>query len=246
MISMRKESSSLIATDKTHRTRYLKSVKPPDTNMLKSASYNKKLGKTVSIKKWKGMPMFALTLEERNTCTTACNQYKICYGNNMPFAKRHDHTDPDFLDNLDASIDNVANQRGSKDGFVVRLHVLGDFYSAAYVNAWQSALNKYPGLHAFGYTHHRHDSPIGKLLKRMNEVAPDRWQIRFSDDMDDQFRARVISGTYDRSLKHFTDYDHTEVHKNELVCPEQLGKTMGCTTCGYCWSSSNPVVFLAH
>lgn len=246
MISMRKESSSLIATDKTHRTRYLKSVKPPDTNMLKSASYNKKLGKTVSIKKWKDMPMFALTLEERNTCTTACNQYKICYGNNMPFAKRHDHTDPDFLDNLDASINNVANQRGSKDGFVVRLHVLGDFYSKAYVNAWQSALNKYPGLHAFGYTHHRHDSPIGKQLKRMNEVAPDRWQIRFSDDMDDQFRARVISGTYDKSLKHFTDYDHTEVLANELVCPEQLGKTMGCTSCGYCWSSQNPVVFLAH
>jgi len=246
MISMRKESSSLIATDKTHRTRYLKSVKPPDTNMLKSASYNKKLGKTVSIKKWKDMPMFALTLEERNTCTTACNQYKICYGNNMPFAKRHDHTDPDFLDNLDASINNVANQRGSKDGFVVRLHVLGDFYSKAYVNAWQSALNKYPGLHAFGYTHHRHDSPIGKQLKRMNEVAPDRWQIRFSDDMDDQFRARVISGTYDKSLKHFTDYDHTEVLPNELVCPEQLGKTMGCTSCGYCWSSQNPVVFLAH
>jgi len=246
MISMRKESSSLIATDKTHRTRYLKSVKPPDTNMLKSASYNKKLGKTVSIKKWKDMPMFALTLEERNTCTTACNQYKICYGNNMPFAKRHDHTDPDFLDNLDASINNVANQRGSKDGFVVRLHVLGDFYSKAYVNAWQSALNKYPGLHAFGYTHHRHDSPIGKQLKRMNEVAPDRWQIRFSDDMDDQFRARVISATYDKSLKHFTDYDHTEVLPNELVCPEQLGKTMGCTSCGYCWSSQNPVVFLAH
>ena len=246
MISMRKENSSLIATDKTHRTRYLKSVKPPDTNMLKSASYNKKLGKTVSIKKWKDMPMFALTLEERNTCTTACNQYKICYGNNMPFAKRHDHTDPDFLDNLDASINNVANQRGSKDGFVVRLHVLGDFYSKAYVNAWQSALNKYPGLHAFGYTHHRHDSPIGKQLKRMNQVAPDRWQIRFSDDMDDQFRARVISGTYDKSLKHFTDYDHTEVLPNELVCPEQLGKTMGCTSCGYCWSSSNPVVFLAH
>ena len=246
MISMRKESSSLIATDKTHRTRYLKSVKPPDTNMLKSASYNKKLGKTVSIKKWKDMPMFALTLEERNTCTTACNQYKICYGNNMPFAKRHDHTDPDFLDNLDASINNVPNQRGSKDGFVVRLHVLGDFYSKAYVNAWQSALNKYPGLHAFGYTHHRHDSPIGKQLKRMNEVAPDRWQIRFSDDMDDQFRARVISGTYDKSLKHFTDYDHTEVLPNEIVCPEQLGKTMGCTSCGYCWSSQNPVVFLAH
>ena len=246
MTLTRRESSSLIATSSTHRTRYLKSVKPPDDNMLKSASYNKKLGKQISVTKWKDMPMYALTLEERNTCTPSCSQYDICYGNNMPFAKRHDHTHPEFEDYLMRSIDNVASQRKCQDGFVVRLHVLGDFYSLSYVNAWQLALNKYPGLHAFGYTHHRHDSPIGKQLKRMNEAAPDRWQIRFSDDMDDQFRARVISGTYDRSLKHFTDYDHTEVHNNELVCPEQLGKTLGCTTCGYCWSSQNPVVFLAH
>jgi hypothetical protein len=214
--------------------------------MLKSASYNKKLGDRITIKKWKHMPMYALTLEERKSCTPACSQYDICYGNNMPFAKRHDHTHPDFEDHLMQSIDNVASQRKCKDGFVVRLHVLGDFFSQSYVNIWTLALNKYPGLHVFGYTHHRHDSPIGSLVRQNNAAWPDRWQVRFSDDMDHQFRSRVISGEYSREHRHFINFDAKEVLPNEVVCPEQLGKTTGCASCGYCWSSNKPVVFLAH
>jgi hypothetical protein len=33
-----------------------------------------------------------------------------CYGNNMPFAKRVDHTDPAFLPKLEAEIDPVLSQ----------------------------------------------------------------------------------------------------------------------------------------
>lgn len=239
-------ASDLITTDRTHRTRYLKSISAPDDNMLKPASHNKKLGGKVAIKKWQHMPMYALTLEERHSCTTSCAQYTICYGNNMPFAKRHDHTDPAFFKKLSQSIQAVASQKKNADGFVVRLHVLGDFFSVKYVSAWQSALIKHQGLRVFGYTHHRHDSPIGKRIAGLNQLYPDRFQVRFSDDMGTQFRARVIQGTYDKSLKHFIDYNKQEVQNDELVCPEQLGKTSGCSTCGYCWSSSKPVIFLAH
>jgi hypothetical protein len=37
-------------------------------------------------------------------------------------------------------------------GFLVRLHVLGDFYSVRYAELWHEALEAYPALHIFGYT----------------------------------------------------------------------------------------------
>ena len=37
-------------------------------------------------------------------------------------------------------------------GFVVRLHVLGDFYSVEYVGLWRRLLRQYPTLRVFGYT----------------------------------------------------------------------------------------------
>ena len=37
-------------------------------------------------------------------------------------------------------------------GFVVRFHVLGDFYSVEYVGLWRRLLRQYPTLRVFGYT----------------------------------------------------------------------------------------------
>lgn len=72
--------------------------------MLKRGKQNKKLGDKITIKMWKGMTMYSLTLEERATCPTDCEQWDNCYGDNMPFAHRFDHTDPDFIATLGATV----------------------------------------------------------------------------------------------------------------------------------------------
>jgi hypothetical protein len=46
----------------------------------------------------------------------------------------------------------AALQQMHPGGFLVRLHVLGDFYSVDYAQLWHEALEAYPALHIFGYT----------------------------------------------------------------------------------------------
>jgi len=122
----------------------------------------------------------------------------------------------------------VHKHRKKKQGVVVRLHVLGDFFSDQYVEFWHIMLDLLPDLKVFGYTHHKSGWGLGKYINAsLNNSYPDRAAIRFSDDMDTPFRATVNTG-------------------GGIVCPEQTGATASCTTCGYCWSSSDPVVFLEH
>ena len=138
------------------RTIFIKGRKNPyDTpNVLKPVSNNNKIGKRsnrVKAKKWQGMPMFSLTLEERATCPTTCFRWVECYGNNMPFAHRYEHGEL-----LETRLTDQLTYLARKypGGFVVRLHILGDFYSVDYVSFWASALKTFPSLHIFGYTAH--------------------------------------------------------------------------------------------
>jgi hypothetical protein len=214
------------------RTRYIKGVKPASLNMLKRGKQNKKLGDKVSVKMWKGMTMYSLSLEERATCPSDCAQWDNCYGDNMPFAHRFDHTDPNFVSNLEQQLSSLNDKH--KDGFVVRLHVLGDFYSGQYIVQWQLWLNKFPNMNAFGYTHHEYTSQLGSMLNNVNRLHPDRFRIRYSDDWDTEFSAHVIDAS-----------DSAYVEQG-IICPEQLDKTDSCASCGYCWSSDNPITFIEH
>ena len=198
--------------------------------MLKRGKQNKKLGDKVKVKMWKGMTMYSLTLEERATCPTDCEQWDNCYGNNMPFAHRFDHTDPSFKPMLELQLEEL--NRKHPEGFVVRLHVLGDFYDGLYITSWQLWLHKFEGLHVFGYTHHKSDSQLGSMIGNVNRIYPNRFRVRFSDDENEQFSAHV------RYVR--------QTYKDRIVCPEQLGQTESCASCGYCWSSDRPIVFLEH
>lgn len=178
---------------------------------------------------WQGKTMYSLSLEERATCPDDCAQWDNCYGDNMPFAHRFDHTDPNFISDLEHQLSSLNDKH--KEGFVVRLHVLGDFYSAKYLLQWQRWLHEFENLNVFGYTHHAYTSPLGSMISNINKYADTRFRIRFSDDSDTQFSAHV--GT---SAAEF----------GGIMCPEQVGKTDSCATCGYCWTSEKPVVFLEH
>lgn len=182
---------------------------------------------------WKGMTMYSLTLEERRTCPTDCEQWNNCYGNNMPFAHRYDHEHPEFKELLDIQLQEL--NRKHPEGFVVRLHVLGDFYDSLYAVQWQLWLHDYKNLHVFGYTHHKMTSNVGTILNNINRIYKHRFRIRFSDDWDTDFSAHTS-----------TTEDTVRLLGNGIVCPEQTGQTKSCTTCGYCWASDQPVVFIEH
>lgn len=177
--------------------------------------------------------MYSLSLEERATCPSDCEQWDNCYGDNMPFAHRFDHTDPNFISYLEVQL-RALNEK-HPEGFVVRLHVLGDFYDGLYIVQWQLWLNQYENLRVFGYTHHTADSQLGNMINNINRIYPDRFRIRYSDDWDQEFSAHVSKTE-----------NTVRLLGNGIVCPEQTGQTSSCTTCGYCWTSDHPVVFIEH
>lgn len=198
--------------------------------MLKRGKNNKKLGDVILKRKWKDKPMYSLTLEERTTCPIDCNQWENCYGNNMPFAHRYDHTHPDFYRMLGEQLSKLSAKH--KSGFVIRLHVLGDFFDIAYVLFWKMMMNLHRNMCVFGYTHQSYLGDIGKQIMQMNTSWPDRWAVRFSD----QFIPYSA----------WTTDDPTFEPERGIVCPEQLGKTDSCASCGYCWTSTEPVYFIEH
>jgi hypothetical protein len=228
------------------RTVYLKSIKDPDDvkRLIQPASTNSKLKGTngVITKGWlKGLPMYSLTLEERKTCPKSCEQWNSCYGNNMPFANRIDHNSPTFERSLEAEVSALLSKH--PQGLLLRLHVLGDFYSTKYVNFWIKLMQRYPKLRIFGYTHRDPKSPIGAAIKNLNKQGA--W-IRWSDRKG-PMGATVISS--DQAIHVTTSSGSSKTGGPSIegiICPEQTGKTKGCATCGLCWSVKKQILFLRH
>ena len=90
-----------------------------------------------------------LTLEERATCPASCHAFDYCYGNSMHYARRVKHGTRFELRLID-EVAALADQH--RQGFVIRLHVLGDFYSEHYAKVWTELLARVPALRVYGYT----------------------------------------------------------------------------------------------
>jgi hypothetical protein len=196
--------------------------------LLVSGINSRKIGKVVTKGAWRGFPIFTLTLEERKTCPSTCAESRTCYGNSMNWARRISAT-PAFERRLWDELE--AKQARHADGFVVRLHVLGDFYSTDYVELWAEALETFLALRVFGYTAHAPDSEIGTLIRELIGLRPDRFALRFSGlDADHHGSVVIERGEATR---------HT-------ICPAQTGGTDCCATCGFCWQSDRTVAFWRH
>lgn len=221
------------------RTKFPKTVVQPGdvTNMLTTGHSNVKIGRDVRKGKHRGYWIYTLSLEERKTCPNTCQHWQTCYGNNMPFAKRMDHTHPAFLTTLEKEIDALikgTQRRNSKaTGILIRLHALGDFYSPAYVAFWSRVMAKHPRLAIYGYTAWGSGTAIGWMINELNKDFPDRCHIRFSN-----------GGYTNRSTISINREDSRP--ENSFICPEQTGKTLCCATCGACWSTTKNVAFLEH
>jgi hypothetical protein len=207
----------------------MKSVRQPGDakRLLQPASSNRKLGGGKAIitrGRWRGMPMYMLTLEERKTCPKTCQQWASCYGNNMPFAGRLDASAPDFYSLLGSELSSLSSSHSA--GFVVRLHVLGDFFSVGYVDFWIDSMKRHPPLRIFGYTHRPRTSRIGRRIAALNTSGA--W-IRWSDAL----------GPMSANAGPIRD-------PGDIQCPEQVGKTESCLTCGLCWQTTKPIHFEGH
>ena len=196
----------------------------PILKRVEPHSGNKKMHGGVS--RWtkglfKGMPLYALTLEERVTCPSDCHAWDICYGSRMPFATRFDVVEDGgrcLMDQLELELD-ALDSKWLAD-YSLRLHVLGDFFSLEYVDFWQQQLAKRPLLHVFGYSH-RSDG-IGEAVAALCEQYKGRWQI---------LRSTPILGSHSQPVAML----ETDPGADKLpTCPEQTKRVTGCMTCGLC------------
>jgi hypothetical protein len=208
--------------------------KPADIkNLLVSGHSNVKIGNDVRVGLFKGYRIFTLTLQERATCPRSCLNWTTCYGNNMPYASRVDHTDKvEFERRLETEVETLL--RKPWPGILVRLHALGDFFSVDYVNFWILMLHRYPRLAVYGYTaRNRELDPIGRAVAAGKARHGRRFAIRWSDG----------GGELDCTVSILTKDQRPP---RTFVCPEQTGKVDGCGKCGACWTIEKNVAFLIH
>ncbi len=202
--------------------------------LLVDGENQRKVGKRITKGAWKGTRIFTLTLVERATCPTSCQQWLSCYDNGMPYARRH-ILDRALIARLGPEIAGLIAKHGR---IAVRLHVLGDFgaeedldLAIAYVAAWRWAMMQHEGLHLFGYTAHAPAGAIGRAIHALNVDFPSRARIRFSGQDMGAYGAIVI--------------ERPEEAKS-VVCPAQTDATDCCATCALCWSMDRTVEFLRH
>jgi hypothetical protein len=223
------------------RTRFPSSVVDAGgQRALKSGKANVKLGERVQKGAWKGLPIFSLTLEERKTCPRSCVEWLTCYGNNMPWATRFNAGEA-----LERQIESDLIELSAKhpNGFVVRLHVLGDFYSVEYVRFWERMLRLHPALRIFGYTaHDPFAGAIGYEVWRLRESNWRRFAVRTSN-------GGRSTGPNTRTIFRGLRLDPSQdVAKGEEVkCPAQMRVSESCATCTLCWSAPDrTIIFERH
>lgn len=200
--------------------------------LLVSGANQRKLGDRVTKGRWRGAPIFALTLEERATCPASCSNWRQCYGNGMPRARRH-RPGPELEYLLHAEL--AQKQEAHPDGFVVRLHILGDFYDLAYIALWHRWFAEFPALRVFGYTAHPRSGLMGGAVEKMNLLFPGRCAMRFSSAMPDRTQGGWAITIQDRASA-----------PDAIICPAQTDKTDCCGTCGLCWHTDKTIAFLLH
>ena len=195
-------------------------------------STNKKLGKVITKGKHKGKVILTLTLIERETCTNECEHYTTCYGNNMPFTHRFEVNEA-FMLRLESDIEYYVKKYPK--GILIRLHVLGDFESIQYVEFWNRMLYTYSTIAIYGYSRnhmtskYEHISAIGYKIIAIRNIHKDRFAIRFSNKLDDEFSA-----------------NSRDITSKGITCLSQVKASVSCSDCTLCWASKKPIGFITH
>lgn len=228
----------VLADADAERTIFPDRVFAPDGEelVLKDGCNNSKIGGDVLVGWLKGAYIATLTLEERATCPRSCLMWHGCYGNSMHFARRWS-AGPE----LEGQIrDEVAMACDKNDRVLIRLHVLGDFYSINYLQLWADLLDRHDNLFIFGFTAHLPDTKLGRGIAWLREQAPRRFMVRTSGQ----------TGKWGSFTLPFPT-DKKQIG-DAIVCPEQLDAMSGgkrgvhCGNCAACWSTDRPIAFVEH
>lgn len=214
---------------RTIHTKYVFDAADYEFDILKKANNIKLLEKGIKVITkgiWKDLPIYTLTLEERATCSSDCEHWDDCYGNNVGMAHRF-KANQALMDKMEIQLESISKKNPL--GFVIRLHILGDFYSMEYVWWWSDMLERYPHMRIYGYTRWHPHTPIGMQVDVLRKIHPDRFKIRFSNLPSDNLSA-----------------NSEEITSEGITCPVQVNKTKSCGTCGLCWTTKKPIRFLTH
>lgn len=196
---------------------------------------NSKIGSHVTKGALRGAPIFTLTLEERATCPKSCDLWRTCYGNAMPHPLRLRHGAA-LERRIEAEVADLIREHGR---ILIRLHILGDFYSLGYVALWAGLLARHPGLHVFGFTAWAPDTHIGRAIAAIRDLDPRRFSIRHSG-RGGAWGSFTID--FPTAKKRIGD---------AIVCPEQSAAMEGqegryCGSCTLCWASDAAICFVEH
>jgi len=220
-------------------TMHKRTVLDPATThheVLKEGRWNSKIGGDVLVGPLKGAVIYTLSLEERATCPRSCDHWLTCYGNSMQHAHRWKHGKA-LMARLRQELADLCDEF---EHVLIRLHVLGDFYSAAYVCFWDEMLETHENLSAFGFTAHKPGTKLGDLIALTREIHGHHFAIRHSSTQGEWGSFTIDFPTAKRRIG------------GGLVCPEQANAIdkpelqTHCGNCGACWSGSQNVVFIEH
>jgi hypothetical protein len=207
----------------------------PDEPVLKDGRWNSKIGGDVLKGRLRGARIYTLTLEERATCPRSCAMWRACYGNSMQHPKRWRHG-PVLQRQIAAE---VAALCAPGAPVLIRLHILGDFYSFDYLRLWTFLLDAYPNLNIFGFTAWAPGTEIGDGIARVRAALGARFAIRHSGRGGPWGSFTIDFPTERRRIG------------DAVVCPEQADAMGGkpgrhCGNCCLCWQSDLPIVFVEH
>jgi DNA-binding CsgD family transcriptional regulator len=221
------------------RTLFPGMIKTPAAagRVLKSGAHNRKIGASVLVGRLKGAPILTLTLPERSTCP-ACQNRADCYLNNMPMSQRIAPGD-DLEAALLSEVFELAE--ANPTGFLIRIHIGGDFYSWDYLKCWARMLRDFPPLNVFGFTAWPAETPIGGDIAALRSRFSPRFEMRHSDSHGPHGSFQIDFPTQMRKIA------------GGIVCPEMRDsyvapeKRTHCGSCGLCWTGADfPIVFITH
>lgn len=216
---------------------------PQTECVLKDGSNNSKIGGDVLVGRLKGAYLATLTLQERATCPRSCKMWRGCYGNNMHHPRRW-AAGPELESSLRIE---VAEACEANELVLIRLHILGDFYSWEYVCLWAELLDTHEGLHVFGFTAWAPETKIGGAIARLRSVYPDRFMIRHSGTSG-KWGSFTLPVRPDPEI----DGGWPKEIGDAIVCPEQRDpylktpRARHCGNCAACWSTDRPIAFVEH
>jgi len=186
--------------------------------------------KPVQVSKWNTklgvLPSFSLPVLE--TCpgkTEFCS--RLCYGLNGRFTRQRMREI--YQNNLQASkqaafVDRIVCEILKTDAKVFRLHVVGDFYNAKYVESWLEIADRLPDVKFFGSTRSWRVLRLRDAVKNFRDLP--NVYLRASIDLSHLDRPPCSWGVW-------------SIEGEGDPCPHDYGLLENCTTCMKCWQTKD-------